>query len=83
MLSIYNDFYSTLGYYEGNFENDNLVVDDSLRRSCNPDDKDPYYFRFEITKTDNDQFIIERKLSEDKGKNWFSNQRFRFIRRED
>lgn len=82
MLSIYNDFYSTMAFYEGNWENNKLIVDDSLTRSCNPDSGDPYYFRFEIEKTDEDHFIIERKLSQDKGKTWFPNQRFRFIRRD-
>jgi hypothetical protein len=79
LVTVFNDIYSSTDVYQGDFQGDSLVLDNTSISFTK--EENPSLTRYIYSKIQPDGFILEIASSKDKGENWRVSQRFTYFRR--
>lgn len=79
-LSIFDDIYSNLVLYQGNFSNDSLVLDNA-GISFSKEATNPPLTKYIFSKINEDSFLMEIAGSRDSGATWRVQQKFAYSRK--
>jgi len=78
LMTVFNDIYSSTDVYQGGFQGDSLVMDNTTISFTK--DENPSLTRYIYTQINPDGFVLEIAQSKDKGVTWKSSQRFTYFR---
>lgn len=83
-MVVYNEFYSVTDLFEGEWEDDALVLDDiALKNSSDAVDSDvrQVFTRYVLSLSDENNFLLERKRTDNRGESWAEAERMSFARK--
>lgn len=80
LMTVFNDIYSSTDVYQGDFQGDSLVMDNTAISFTK--DENPSFTRYIYSQISPDGFVLEISQSKDKGVTWKSSQRFTYFRKQ-
>ena len=79
LMTVFNDIYSSTDVYQGDFQGDSLIMDNTLVSFTKTEN--PTFTRYIFTQISQEGFVLEIAQSKDKGETWKVSQKFTYFRK--